>query len=236
MFPYVRANTVFLRYETKNVCIIRKACLILIHFSCAQHMLPVGTDMRKKWEGRIWVSLRMGLKPMTIWRKMPRARYINSYWARFWRVLPSVFQISYYSVGSVLLFRKNVSHFSHAYHTQNTKRVEPHHYAEKLSHYQQGHLLIEPWVCHIYWSKLHPDRGRAIAEAVSRWLPTAAARVRSRVWSGGICGGRSGAGAGFLRVLRFPLPIFIPPVTSQSPSPIIWGWYNRPEVATVQGT
>jgi hypothetical protein len=22
----------------------------------------------------------------------------------------------------------------------------------------------------------------------------------------------------------------------QSPSPIIWGWYNRPEVATVQGT
>jgi hypothetical protein len=22
----------------------------------------------------------------------------------------------------------------------------------------------------------------------------------------------------------------------QSPSPIIWGWYNRPEVAAVQGT
>jgi hypothetical protein len=31
--------------------------------------------------------------------------------------------------------------------------------------------------------------GRAIAEAVSRWLPTAAARVESRVWSSGICGG-----------------------------------------------
>jgi hypothetical protein len=30
--------------------------------------------------------------------------------------------------------------------------------------------------------------GRAIAQAVSRWLPTAAARVRSRVWSSGICG------------------------------------------------
>jgi hypothetical protein len=52
---------------------------------------------------------------------------------------------------------------------------------------------------------------RAIAQAVTRWLPTAAARVRARVWSSGICGGQSGAGAGFLRVLRFPLPIFIPP-------------------------
>jgi hypothetical protein len=42
--------------------------------------------------------------------------------------------------------------------------------------------------------------GRAIAEAVSRWLPTAAARVQSRVWSSEICGGQSGAGAGFVRV------------------------------------
>jgi hypothetical protein len=37
--------------------------------------------------------------------------------------------------------------------------------------------------------------GRAIAQVVSRWLPTAAARVRSRVWSSGICGGQSGAEA-----------------------------------------
>jgi hypothetical protein len=40
--------------------------------------------------------------------------------------------------------------------------------------------------------------GRAIAQAVSRWLPTAAARVRARVLSCGICGGQTGAGAGFL--------------------------------------
>jgi hypothetical protein len=52
--------------------------------------------------------------------------------------------------------------------------------------------------------------GRAIAQAVSRWHPTAEARVRARVWSSGICGGQTGAGAGFLRVLRFPLQIFIP--------------------------
>jgi hypothetical protein len=62
-------------------------------------------------------------------------------------------------------------------------------------------------------------QGRAIAQAVSRWLPTAAARVRARVWSSGICGGQSGAGAGFLRAHRFPLPIFIPPNSPLSQSP-----------------
>jgi hypothetical protein len=65
--------------------------------------------------------------------------------------------------------------------------------------------------------------GRAIAQAVSPWLPTAAARVRARVWSCGLCGGQSGTGAGFLQVLRFPLTIFIPPIAPQSPSSIIWG-------------
>jgi hypothetical protein len=55
------------------------------------------------------------------------------------------------------------------------------------------------------WSLKHNSAlGRAIAQVVSRWLPTADVRVRARVWS-------SGAGAGFLRVLRFPLLTFIPP-------------------------
>jgi hypothetical protein len=49
------------------------------------------------------------------------------------------------------------------------------------------------------------------AQAVSRWLPTAAARVRVRA-ACGVCGGQRGNGAGFLRVLRFPLPI-IPPIS-----------------------
>jgi hypothetical protein len=60
--------------------------------------------------------------------------------------------------------------------------------------------------------------GRAIDQAVSRWLPTAAAPIRADLASG-ICGGQRGAGAGFLRVLRFPLPIFIPPNSPSSQSP-----------------
>jgi hypothetical protein len=74
---------------------------------------------------------------------------------------------------------------------------------------------------------------RSIAQAVSRWLPTAAARDRDPVMTSGICGGQSCTGAGFLRVLRFPLPIFIPLIAPQSSSSIIWGWYNRPVVAAV---
>jgi hypothetical protein len=70
-------------------------------------------------------------------------------------------------------------------------------------------------------------RGHAIAQTVSRWLPTAAARVRAQVSSCGICGGQSGVGAGFLRVLRFPLSSLFPPTAPHS-SFIIRGWYNRP--------
>jgi hypothetical protein len=64
-----------------------------------------------------------------------------------------------------------------------------------------------------------------VAQAVSRWLPTAAARIRIRS-ACGVCGGQSGTGAGFLRN------------TSVSPAShhstkfsviiITWSWYSRP--------
>jgi ribosomal protein S14 len=57
-------------------------------------------------------------------------------------------------------------------------------------------------------------KGRAVAQAVSHWLPTAAARVRIRAGCG-VCGGQSGIGACFLRVNRFPLPI-IPLISPSS--------------------
>jgi hypothetical protein len=56
--------------------------------------------------------------------------------------------------------------------------------------------------------------GRAVAQAVSRWPSTAAAQVRIRA-ACGICGGQSGTGEGFRRVLQFLLPI-IPPISSSS--------------------
>jgi hypothetical protein len=45
----------------------------------------------------------------------------------------------------------------------------------------------------------------------------------------GFCGGQSGAGAGFLRVLRFPLPIFIPPIAPKIIFIYHRGLYNRPK-------
>jgi hypothetical protein len=71
--------------------------------------------------------------------------------------------------------------------------------------------------------------GLAIAQAVSHRLPTAAAQVWFQVRSCGICGGQSGTVAGFLRVLRFPLPILIPPTTPHSSS-IIRDWYKSPNI------
>jgi hypothetical protein len=68
------------------------------------------------------------------------------------------------------------------------------------------------------WTESHPCIGRAIAQAVSCWLPTASARVRAWVWSSGMCGGQNGAWTGLLRVLWFPQPIVIPPNSPSSQS------------------
>jgi hypothetical protein len=77
-------------------------------------------------------------------------------------------------------------------------------------------------------------KGRAIAQAVSRRLPTAAARVQTRVWSRGI-----------LWWTKVALEQVLSPRTSVSPvnlhsicfSTIIFtitrGWHNRPGVAAV---
>jgi hypothetical protein len=70
-----------------------------------------------------------------------------------------------------------------------------------------------PWVGGRVQAQLREDR--VVAQAVSRWLPTAAARVRIQA-ACGVCGGQSSNGAGFLRVLLFPLPIIIPPISPSS--------------------
>jgi hypothetical protein len=56
---------------------------------------------------------------------------------------------------------------------------------------------------------LTDDGARAIAQAVSHRLPTAATLVRVQVSLCGIAGRQSGTGVWFLRVLRLPLPLII---------------------------
>jgi hypothetical protein len=58
--------------------------------------------------------------------------------------------------------------------------------------------------------------GRAIVQAVCRRLLTVMAWVRSQASSCGIFGGQSDTVARFLPILRFPLPILIPPTAPHS--------------------
>jgi hypothetical protein len=51
-----------------------------------------------------------------------------------------------------------------------------------------------------------------------RRLPTAAARIQTRLGTWDFVMDESGTGAGFLRELRFPLPIYIPSCALQSSS------------------
>jgi hypothetical protein len=98
------------------------------------------------------------------------------------------------------------------------------------SHTSVLNVLYWTAACPAQYQGLHQNTHATLYRC--RWLPTTGAQVRAWVWSCEICGGQSGAGAGFLWVLRFPLPS--PPIAPQSPSSsIMWGLYNRPVVATV---
>jgi hypothetical protein len=61
--------------------------------------------------------------------------------------------------------------------------------------------------------------GHAIAQAASRWLPTAAARVRARVWQVGLVVDKMAMGQVFSEYFGFPCqPHFIPPTSPSSQS------------------
>jgi hypothetical protein len=95
---------------------------------------------------------------------------------------------------------------------------------------QLCHNILRGWSFTLESIQMFPTNlrvGRTIAQAVSRRLPTAAARVRAQLKSYGICGGQSGTEAGFLQVLWFPLPMFIPSTAPLSSS-IFRCSYNRP--------
>jgi hypothetical protein len=77
--------------------------------------------------------------------------------------------------------------------------------------------------------------GRAIAQAVSRRLPTAAARVQTRVWSGGILWRTKVAlGQVFSDNFGFPCQCTVHSIYFSTIIFIITrGWHNRPGVAAV---
>jgi hypothetical protein len=52
--------------------------------------------------------------------------------------------------------------------------------------------------------QMSKSRGRAIDQAVSRWLPTTAARVRARVWSVGFVVDKMALGQVFSEYFGFP--------------------------------
>jgi hypothetical protein len=70
-------------------------------------------------------------------------------------------------------------------------------------------------------TEFSPDLGCAIAQAVSCWLPTAAVRGSKPGLSCGILWWTKWRWGRFFRVLRFPLPNFIPPIAPKSSSSII---------------
>jgi hypothetical protein len=66
-------------------------------------------------------------------------------------------------------------------------------------------------------------------------FPPLRSGVRDRVCHVGFCGGQSGAGVGYLSVLRFPLPIFIPPIAPKIIFIYHRGLYYRPKWPQYQG-
>jgi hypothetical protein len=81
---------------------------------------------------------------------------------------------------------------------------------------------------HLFPERNGNAKDRAIVQAVGRRPPTASTRVRVQVRLCRIYSGQSDTGAGFIRVLRFPLPILISPTAPRLSSYIICGWYSRP--------
>jgi hypothetical protein len=71
---------------------------------------------------------------------------------------------------------------------------------------RRGVADYEVWLNRVDAELLVSNRtdGRAIAQAISRRLSTATARVRSGIKLCGICGGESGTGVSFIRVLVSP--------------------------------
>jgi hypothetical protein len=99
------------------------------------------------------------------------------------------------------------------YNVENTLKR-----SQQLSFYIHSPALgvrKAPFLCQ-YWQyprKYSKELDRAIGQAISRWLPTTAARVLLKVRPCGICEGQSDIGTGFLPSASGSFQILIPPTT-----------------------
>jgi hypothetical protein len=79
------------------------------------------------------------------------------------------------------------------------------------------------------------EAGSYTSTVILRGFPPLRSGVRDRVCHVGFCGGQSGAGVGFLRVLRFPCQFSFHQLLQKSSSSIIRVKHNRPLWVKVQG-
>jgi hypothetical protein len=86
----------------------------------------------------------------------------------------------------------------------------------------QGRRVTEIYAEHRTGLRNSPDR--AIAQVVSRQLPTIAAQVKSC----GFCGGRVALWQAFSEYFAFPFHSFIPLIAPQSSPSTNESWYSRP--------
>jgi hypothetical protein len=131
--------------------------------------------------------------------------------------------------------RAQLHEVKHSYYMSKTSLRSRHSLSRQLHRKEflsvQGDFTYGDSVSHLTLKRESSNiqmNGRAITQVVCRRLSTTVARARTQIRLCEICSGQSGPGADFHRVLRFPLPIHIPPIASHTSSSIIRGWYNRP--------
>jgi hypothetical protein len=119
-------------------------------------------------------------------------------WYALGEVLHEVCCGSFRNVGKIetpLLFQENGTS------VKNMQDTEGEAVASTSKEEEKGKCTPQSGLQRALENQVSDYKGRVMAQAVSRWLLTAAAQVRSQILSSEICGGQSGAGAGFLRVL-----------------------------------
>jgi hypothetical protein len=94
-----------------------------------------------------------------------------------------------------------------------------HHSVETNNNVLKLRLLLDLQAIHCRSAATWKQLQSSVAVPLLKWLVAGCSLWQPRFASGqecGVCGGQSGTGEGFLQVLRFPLPVIIPPISPSS--------------------